>query len=496
MGKITQIDFVDSRSSTPKPFEVINIFAKKNELSILISMQAIAYIIVLSTFNGTGDNGDSIMHYLYAKYSFQHNELFFNHWAKPFFVLLSSPFAQFGIIGIKVFNACLMLLCSILTYKTIKALEIVNPIVGPIMLVCSPLTFVLTFSGLTEPLFATLLIYTIYLLTSNRIKAGCIAASFLPFVRSEGMIIIGVILVYLVLRKEYKRMSWLMTGSIIYSLAGSFIYKDILWVFTHIPYAQLSSSYNNLYSNEGRLYHFFVQMNYVVGVPIYVLFWIGALSFLVKIKKIFFDYNLSFLVFVSFAAFFIAHTLFWFLGIFNSMGLKRVLISVAPLISIISLVGYNTLLSFFRNNLRLKKMFTTAIMGVVIIFPFTSNPAAINWKRDLNLNADQRLCQEVTSFIHEHALDDRRTFFMQPYLSETLAIDWFDSSIRKDLNVAGMNELQNGDIVIWDNWFSVVEGGVTESVLNENKYIKLLSTKSEFGAREVKFCIYEYVSNE
>jgi hypothetical protein len=496
MGKRTRKDFADLCPATPKPFEVINIFAKKNELSILISIQAIAYFIVLSAFNGTGDNGDSIMHYLYAKHSFQHNELFFNHWAKPFFVLLASPFAQFGVIGIKVFNACLMILCSIFTYKTIQTLGIVNPIVGTIILVCAPLTFVLTFSGLTEPLFATLLIYTIYLLTSNRILAGCIAASFLPFVRSEGLIILGVILVFLSLRKENKRIPWLMTGSIIYSLAGSFIYSDILWVFTDIPYAQLSSPYNNLYSNEGRLYHFFVQMNYVVGVPIYVLFWIGALSFLIKIKRTFFDYNLSFLVFASFAAFFIAHTMFWYLGIFNSMGLKRVLISVAPLISVISLIGYNTLLSFFRNNLKLKKMVTTVIIGVVIIFPFTSNPAAINWKRDLNLNADQRLCQEVTSFIHEHDLDNRRTFFLQPYLSETLAIDWFDSSRRGDLNVAGMKELQNGDIIIWDNWFSVVEGGVTESNLNENQYIKLLSTKSEFGAREVKFCVYEYVSNE
>jgi hypothetical protein len=459
-------------------------------------MQVIAYVIVLCTFNGTGDAGDSIMHYLYAKHSFHHNELFFNHWAKPIYVLLASPFAQFGIIGIKVFNALLMLLCSIFTYKTIQTLGIKSPIVGPIILICSPLTFILTFSGLTEPLFATLLVYSIYLLSSNRTLAGCIAASFLPFVRSEGLIIIGVLLIYLLLKRELRRIPWLMMGSIIYSLAGSFVFSDILWVFTDIPYAQLSSPYNHLYSNEGRIYHFFVQMNYVVGVPIYVLFWIGSLSFLAKIKKTFFDFNLSILVFVSFAAFFTAHTLFWYLGIFNSMGLKRVLISVAPLMSIISLVGYNTILSLLRNKWMVKKICSIGLIGIIIIFPFTSNPAAIKWKRDMNLNADQRLCQEVNSFIHEHSLNDRRIFFLHPYLSETLAIDWFDSSVRKDLNVAGLKEIQNGDIVIWDNWFSVVEGGVTESYFNEDKNMKLLSIKSEFDKREAKFCIYEYVSNE
>ena len=54
---------------------------------------------VITYFNGTGDTGDSITHYFYAQYAPLHLELFFNHWAKPLYVLLASPFAQFGFIG-------------------------------------------------------------------------------------------------------------------------------------------------------------------------------------------------------------------------------------------------------------------------------------------------------------------------------------------------------------------------------------------------------------
>jgi hypothetical protein len=474
----------------------MNRFENNQTLSILLTIQGIAYVIVLNTFNGTGDSGDSIMHYLYAKHSFQHYELFFNHWAKPLYVLLASPFAQFGIIGIKVFNACTMMLCSIFTFKTIQTLRIENPIVGALILVCCPLTFVLTFSGLTEPLFATLLAYSIYQLSSNRMLVGCIAASFLPFVRSEGLIILGVLVAFLLLKKETKRLPWLMTGSIIYSLAGGIVYGDLLWIFTEIPYAQLSSPYNTLYANEGRLYHFFIQMNYVVGVPIYVLFWVGVLSFVRQLRKSFFDYHVSILVFAAFAAFFIAHTLFWYLGVFNSMGLKRVLISVSPLISIIALIGFNRILAFFAHESVFKKITSIGMMGIMVIFPFTSNPAAIHWKSDLNLSTDQRLSQEIASFIHEHSLSDRRMFFLHPYLSESLSIDWFDTSKRMNLNMSGMQEIRTGDIVIWDNWFSVVEGGITDEYFQESKYFRQLITESAFDHREVRFCIYEYVGHE
>src|ERR1017187_8761669 len=74
--------------------------------------------------NTTGDSGDSILHFLYSKYSFVHHELFFHHWAKPFFVLLSSPFSQVGFKGIIVFNCLLASLTCLFTYRTAKSLNL------------------------------------------------------------------------------------------------------------------------------------------------------------------------------------------------------------------------------------------------------------------------------------------------------------------------------------------------------------------------------------
>ncbi|MEA3478152.1 MAG: hypothetical protein U9R60_08235, partial [Bacteroidota bacterium] len=127
---------------------------KNNTIFILLLIYAIVATLTIYFFDGTGDSGDSIYHYLFAKFAPLHPQLFFDHWAKPVYVLLVSPFAQFGFIGVKIFNAIVSLLTIFFTFKIVKKLNIKNAIVGAIILIFSPLYFVLTFSGLTEPLFA------------------------------------------------------------------------------------------------------------------------------------------------------------------------------------------------------------------------------------------------------------------------------------------------------------------------------------------------------
>ena len=74
-------------------------------------------------FDGTGGSGDSIHHYLYAKYATAHPENFFNHWAKPLYVLLACSFAQFGFVGMKIFNALVALFTIFLRTEQVKALK-------------------------------------------------------------------------------------------------------------------------------------------------------------------------------------------------------------------------------------------------------------------------------------------------------------------------------------------------------------------------------------
>lgn len=465
---------------------------RKYSILVILSLYFIVAVIILFNSNGTGENGsgDSVLHYLYSKYATTDFTLFLNHWAKPVFVLLSFPFAKVGIIGIKFFNIIVSLFTIYYTFKTAEALNFKNKLLGAIILIATPLYFSLTFSGLTEPLFALFTIFSTYLFIKNNYLFGAIILSFLPFVRSEGLILIGVFSLFLLLKKQWKYIPFIITGHVVYSIVGYFYYHDFLWVFNKIPYAQLSSTYG-----DGKLFHFVNQLFYVVGFPIYVLLVVGLLKIIVSYftdKTAIFNAT-SILVFGGFLTYFIAHSLFWYFGIFNSMGLKRVLIAVAPFMALIALNGFNLLTenSLLKNNI-IKKSISIVLIISVVVFPFTSNKAALSWEKDFSLSVNQKLAKEVVEYLEKNEnLSNKKYIFSNPYLSDLLNINYFDETVRQELTIENIQQSSLNDIIIWDSWFCVIENGISEEKIRSQSFLKeKKSFKTMDGNKEISYIIF------
>src|SRR5688572_30936065 len=114
---------------------------KPLQLYLLLGFYAIVGVFTLLFFDGTADVGDSITHYLFAKSAPLHSTLYFDHWAKPLYVLLASPFAQFGFNGIKVFNLLNTLFTLWLIYKCAESLNLKNPLMAVLLAMFSPLYY-------------------------------------------------------------------------------------------------------------------------------------------------------------------------------------------------------------------------------------------------------------------------------------------------------------------------------------------------------------------
>ena len=440
---------------------------------------ALAGVVTMLVFDGTGDDGDSIMHYLFARYAPTHPVLFFNHWAKPVFVILAAPFAQFGFNGIKFFNLLVTLFAIFLTYRTAETIGIRNAPVAIILMIFMPLYYVLTFSGLTEPLFALFLISSVFLALSGKGMPAALVVSFIPFVRSEGLIILALFAVWFLSRKEWKNLALLATGHVVFSLAGSFFYNDILWVFTRNPYIT-DATYGS-----GNLLHFVQQLNYVIGIPVYILLVAGLIRYILAafLKKFPVRSAEVLLIPVMFLAYFLAHTLFWYFGWFHSMGLKRVLLGVAPLMALIALRGINFLAEELPEGKRIPRL---AIGGIllawVVAFPFTHNPAAVQWDREMRLSGSQTLAKGVAGYLHTVPVSPQATFFFNaPYLSVVLNIDPFDKSRVRELSRTSLEGLNPGDLVIWDSWFSVTEATIS---LDELSRVPDLVREIDFSSPE------------
>ena len=504
----------------------MNLATKKNnndkeDKAVLVGIVLYFFIIGLVAINTTGtcDSGDSITHFLFSKYAFQHPENFLNHWAKPLFVLLSAPFAQAGFIGIKLFNCIIAALAAWLSYKVAKKLNYKNAWLAAVFLCFTPGYFIHIFSGLTEPLFSLVIVLGIYWILNNRLLLAVCAISFLPFVRSEGLIIIGAFAFYLISNKQYKYLPGLLFGHLSYSIAGAFYYHDLFWVFTKIPYIDSSGKYGS-----GNLSHFLIQLNYILGIPLYLLFGLGLIK---KIADVFSNKRTvkttlsipkaeTLLIYALFFAFFTAHVLFWYFGIFESMGLKRVLVSVVPLAAIIALNGLNFITELFHRNSNsphctcherpfpslsnicarrfyLSYIFGVLLVGFVIVFPFVPNPAAVDWKRDLSSSADQHLLTEAVRFLQvDSAAKNIFIYYSHPYINILMDRDPFDEDYNDGLKSLMIKKRPAYYLVIWDNWFSIVENGVSLEQLNADKQLKQLKSfhTTEKG-REIQVVVFE-----
>jgi hypothetical protein len=459
----------------------------KRAFPLLLLLYIIIAIVTIIFCTGTGDSGDSISHYLYAKYAPRHPALFFNHWAKPLFVLLASPFAQFGFTGMKTFNALASLLTIIITYCIAVRLQIKNAIVIVVILIFTPLYYILTFSGLTEPLFALGTAAGIYMAVKEKHLASAVIVSFLPFIRSEGLIIAGVFTLYFIYKKQWKVSLWLLCGSFVYSIAGYFVYHDFLWVFNEIPYARMSSTYGH-----GKPFDFVIGLMYVVGVPIYILIWIGVFCLMIPAIKRKTKAETHILILTGFFALLIGHSLFWYFGIFNSMGLKRVMLCMMPMSAIIALKGFNFITEDLIRKEKIKRTMQSLLIVYIIVFPFSSNPAAIKWKRDMMLSTDQQLARKAADFILKNKGAEYIIVTTHPYIAEVMNIDFFDESRRRELNRQNISLMRPGDILIWENWLSVVERGITKESLDADTTLtSIFNAKDLDRNREIVYAVYQ-----
>ncbi len=448
-------------------------------IRIGITIYAIAMLSVAFIAQGTGDEGDSILHYLYARTAWYYPIHFFDHWAKPVYVLIAFPFAHFGFVGVKMMNVLFNCASIWFTYKTAVALKFNLAWVPPLLLASTPMFNHLSLSGLTEPMSACFLILGLYLLIKEKWIAGVILLSFLPFVRSEGLLMLSVVFLYLIILSKYKYLPLLLTGHVFYGITGYIFYKDVFWVFNKMTYATWSSAYGS-----GEWLHFVKSLPEIEGTALTVVFVIGMLYGLILLIRYFRKQTESiempelFLVYGSLALYFFAHTAFWALGIFNSGGILRVMITVMPLMALVNYRGIEYAFAFL-NNEGIKKRLMLVVITLLFLYPFTDHLFAYRWNRDFVPKADQYAQKELAQWMQQSYPDyHNHTFYFEAvYLCEVLKIDWFYEQKRQRLLDAFIrNNFKSGDFIIWDDWFAVVEGHISLESLEKDQRLEKLKT--------------------
>lgn len=433
---------------------------------VIASILLIVSVVLAFAFDGTNGSGDTVFHYLMAKYSWQHPYLFFDHWGKPVFTMLSSPFAQLGFNFVKLYNILIYFGAFLIT---LKLAQLTLPAYAwwtlPIFF-CAPDAVGAMFSSLTEPTFAILFAWSLWALKNNHWTMGICVASFLPMARSEGLVVLFVYAVYILLNQKYYHLPLLLFGQFVIALAGIGVYENIFWVFTEMPYATTQSNYSS-----GSIWHYSRSLPYVLGIASSVLLYFAFVWYVLRMaKKLFvqcnwtFTRNIRFLIYGSFAAFLFSHSLLFYLGSFNDMGLIRVFTAMMPGMAIMAIDGVFVADRLLFNKIKKYRSHIAAtVVLLMIVFGFFASVYAFNYKKALLPTPTQLFYSNTLVPYLERYYPNHKLYFSDTEIAFRHGVNIFEETPYTNMIATRKPDynLSQQELIIWDSWYSVVEEHIT-----------------------------------
>lgn len=284
------------------------------------------------------DVGDGVQHFFYAQAVFSDPIHLLNHWAKPLFTLLSSPFAQLGLQGMVLFNVVVFFFTALIARMVLIHMRTPTAwqALFPLLLLISGDYVMTVIAGLTEPLFNLALMLAVLFLVRKQTLAFAIAVSFLPYLRSEGQLPVILAACALVAMRSAKHVPFLLTGSVIYAMIGALVLGDFGWYFTKSPYIADNAVYAS-----GSAWHYVISYrNYLDNVGLFLL--LLALGIIVRkaIQQRAFEREQLVVLFFGFATFFgivVVHSLLYARGIYGAYGLTRLATQGLPVVFVLCL---------------------------------------------------------------------------------------------------------------------------------------------------------------
>lgn len=430
---------------------------------------------------------DSWNHYLISRYTWKYPDLFLEQWGKPVFNILSSPFSQFGIHGLVLFNIICTLSAGVFNWLTAIKLNFRFPIIAFIATVFLPILFGNTISGLTEPLNAALISLMIWAFASHKFAIAAILASVMPFSRTEGFAVLLIAGAYLIVEKQYKYLWYLLAGPIIFNFVGYAITGNVFWIITDNPYVKFAQE-GTLVVEKGPLFHYIYNAKFIWG---RVFSWFIAAGSLIVIYLFLKVYSLKqnksfinlrfFLILGIFAAYLVVHSILYFTGWFGSVGFIRVLAPVSPLAALLGMEMLEAVYNFLARK-NYQKLFAMIFTLGIVVSGFAENDYFIGKEagsQPVKFPRGLSNYQMAVGYIKQNNLQNRMLIHQLPWLNVIFNRDPHKNHAQNKTMYMWSYEVKNdwlpeGSIVIYDGYHCFREGNIKLEQFKDNSKYKLL----------------------
>jgi hypothetical protein len=439
---------------------------------IILCFLVLGTLTILSEgfYGGT----DNVSHYFIARYAFDNPALFFNSWGRPLYTILASPFALLGFGWMKFFNLILGILTAWFSYKIAKKLGLRPAFLVIILVLFTPLYIIMLPTTLTEVLFSFVLILAIYFFFEERFLLSTVVISFIPFARTEGIILIPVFIIAILLKRKFRVVPFFLTGFAVLSIAGNFVYHDLLWIIHNPAYP----IHHPIYHTHGPLFHFVLNRYYIFGSVMEILFVAGMIVLIYRCfsgdrkerVQAWWEFWMILLPFVLYFAF---HSFLYWKALGGSIGLIRVLAGVLPLASIVSLMtvdaGERTIEGIFPGG-RWRAGYYGFVILIVIIAGFGVG------RLPTPIGIEESYIKTATQWMHEQGVDTTRVFYTDSNVPFYLGLNPYDPKECSQVwALRATREMPVGSAFVWDAHFGPNESQVPLDTILSDGGLMLLN---------------------
>lgn len=419
-------------------------------------------------------DGDSVTHYYFAHYALRYPALMLDVWGKPFFTLVSSPFARFGLAAMQVFNILCACLSAFFAYKIVDLIGLRYKFIAPLILFFVPVYLINVASGLTEIFFGLVLIIGVYTSFSEKYILSACILSFLPYCRSEGYFILPVFVLLFLLNRSYRAIPFLLLGSVMYGIVCYFACGDFLWMFHKNPYHYENGAYGH-----GTLWYFLANTDRTFGYPCAALF-VAGLAFTVYsffrrqnnrmgnhvvVSELLLVYGIPLLYLAM-------HSIFWWKGIFGSAGMLRVLAGVAPVFSVGALTGLDRLIKSIRGRNIISGVLCIACVVLIVWYP--NNTIGLPLHQDERGVTVRRACEWIEANHYDKGKFYNSDAISPLYLDkDPYNPDEGGSLMRVDHSLRG-TDIPQGSIILWESLMGPNECTFPLTWLQDKNYFSQL----------------------
>jgi hypothetical protein len=296
----------------------------------------------------------------------------------------------------------------------------------------------------------------IYFVVAGRYRTSALLLSLLPFVRTEGFLLLPLFGIYFLIRRDFAAALLLACGTLIYSVIGGLtVYHDVLWVFHRNPYTG-EANYGS-----GDLFYFVSQNEFLFGWLLTALIGAGLLTMVFR-RNTYTPVSLAAYLLIggSFLVFFVAHSVFWWKGLFGSYGLIRVIASVIPCAVLIALIGLGQFTRLYSTNKPGIAVTLFAVLGLTAFNAFDQHGII------RNVQEKEQIIFSAAENAERLRSPDARIYYGYPLITHALDGDPFNPSEFLEMwGLESRDDFRSGDLVIWDSHFGPVQYNLSEERL-------------------------------